>query len=153
VDVDFAGDIDKRRSLTVYVFTFGGCAISLKSQLQATVALSNTEEYMTITEAHKEALWLKSFVGKMSSFKGTIGIYCDNQSAVHLIKYRMYHEKTKHIDIRYHFVRDVISEGELIVKKIGTKSNSADMLTKPLPIVKFNFVQTRCHFVTSLLLV
>jgi hypothetical protein len=94
---------------------------------------------MAITEAIKEALWLKSFVGEMSSFKGTIMVYCDNQSAVYLTKDRMYHERTKHIDIRYHFVRDVISEGKVIVKKIGTESNSADMLTKPLSIVKFKF--------------
>jgi hypothetical protein len=100
VDANFAGDIDKRRSLTDYVFTFGGCAINWNSQLQATIVLSSTEaEYMTITEAINEALWLKSFVGEMSSFKGTIMVYCDNQSAVHLIKDRMYHERTKCIDI------------------------------------------------------
>jgi hypothetical protein len=138
VDADFAGDLDKRRSLTGYVFTLGDCAISWKSTLQATVALSSTEaEYMAITEAIKEAIWLKAFVGEMSSFEGPITVFCDNQSAIHLTKDRMYHEKTKHIDIRYHFVRDVISEGKVAVKKIGTESNPADMLTKPLPIAKF----------------
>jgi hypothetical protein len=66
-------------------------------------------------------------------------MFCDNQSAVHLIKYRMHHERTKHIDICYHFVRDVVSEGKVVVKKIGTEKNPADMLTKPLPIAKFKF--------------
>ena len=140
VDSDFGGDLDKRRSLTGYIFTLGDCAISWKSQLQPTVALSSTEaEYMAITEAIKEAIWLKAFVGEMSSFNGPIVVFCDNQSAVHLTKDRMHHERTKHIDIRYHFVRDVISEGKVLVKKIGTESNPADMLTKPLPIAKFKF--------------
>ena len=63
VDADFAGDLDKRRSLTGYVFTLGDCAISWKSTLQATVALSSTEaEYMAITEAIKEAIWHTLFI-------------------------------------------------------------------------------------------
>ncbi|KAG8499930.1 hypothetical protein CXB51_006489 [Gossypium anomalum] len=76
VDADFAGDLDRRRSLTSYVFTIGGCAISWKATLQTTVALSTTEaEYMAITEAYKEAIWLKGlfrlrlFAGKMFSGK------------------------------------------------------------------------------------
>ena len=92
---------------------------------------------MAITEAIKEAIWLKAFVGEMSSFEGPITVFCDNQSTIHLTKNCMYHEKTKHIDIRYHFVRDVISEGKVIGKKIGTELNPTDMLTKPLPIAKF----------------
>jgi hypothetical protein len=63
VDSDFGGDLDKRRSLTGYIFTLGECAISWKSQLQPTVALSSIEaKYMTITEAIKEAIWLKTFM-------------------------------------------------------------------------------------------
>ena len=138
VDSNFAGNLDKRRSLTGYVFTFGKCAISWKSTLQPTVALSSTEaEYMAITEALKEAIWLKGFVGEILSIKSLIIVYCDNQSAIHLTKNRMYRDKTKHIDIRYHFVRDVILEGKIVVEKIGTESNPADMLIKPLPIIKF----------------
>ena len=92
---------------------------------------------MAITEAIKEPIWLKGFVGEMLSIKSPIIVYYDNQSAIHLTKDRMYHDKTKHIDIRYHFVRDVILEGKIVVEKIGTESNPADMLTKPLPIIKF----------------
>ena len=82
---------------------------------------------------------MKCFVGEISSFKGPIEVHCDNQSAVHLTKDHMYHERTKHIDIKYHFVRDVISEGKVVMKKIDTEKNPADMLTKPLPVVKFEF--------------
>jgi len=140
VDSDFGGDLDKRRSLTGYVFTLGGCAISWKSTLQPTVALSSTEaEYMAITEAIKEAIWLKAFLGEIDSLGNPIMVFCDNQSVVHLTNDRMFHERTKHINIRYHFVRDVISEGNVLVKKISTEENPADMLTKPLPIAKFKF--------------
>jgi hypothetical protein len=140
VDSDFGGDLDKMRSLTGYVFTLCECAISWKSQLQPIVAFLSTEtEYMTITEANKEAIWLKAFVSELCSFVGPIVVFCDNQSAVHLTKYRMHHERTKHIDICYHFVRDVVSEDKVLVKKIGTEKNSTDMLTKPLLIAKFMF--------------
>ena len=140
VDSDFGGDLDKRRSLTGYVFTLGGCAISWKSTLQSTIALSSTEaEYTTIMEAIREAIWLKAFLGEVTSLGDPIMVFCDNQSAIHLTNDRMFHERTKHIDIRYHFVRDVISEGNVLVKKISTEENPADMLTKPLPITKFKF--------------
>jgi hypothetical protein len=140
VDSDFGGDLDKMRSLTGCVFTLGECAISWKSQLQSTVALSSSKaEYMIITKAIKEAIWLNAFVGELCSFVGLIVVFCDNQSAIHLTKDRMHHERTKHIDIRYHFVRDVVSEGKVLVKKISMEKNLVDMLTKPLPIIKFKF--------------
>jgi len=136
VDSDFGGDLDKMRSLTGYVFTFGGCAISWKSTLQSTVALSSTEaEYMAITEA----IWLKAFLGEIASLGDPIMVFCDSQSVVHLTNDRIFHERTKHIDIRYHFVRDVIYEGNVLVKKMNSEENPADMLTKPLPIAKFKF--------------
>jgi len=99
VDSDFGGDLDKRRSLTDYVFTLGGCAISWKSTLQSTVALSSTEaEYMAITKAIKEAIWLKAFLGEINSLGDPIMVFCDNQSVIHLTNDRMFHERTKHID-------------------------------------------------------
>ncbi|PHT38563.1 hypothetical protein CQW23_22136 [Capsicum baccatum] len=67
VDSDFAGDLDKSRSLTGYVFTIGGCAISWKDTLQTTVALLTTKaEYMAITKSFKEAIWLKDLFGELS---------------------------------------------------------------------------------------
>jgi hypothetical protein len=140
VDSDFEGDLDKMKSLTGYICTLGECAISWKSQLQPTVALSSTEtEYMIITEAIKETIWLKTFVDELCSFVGPIVVFCDNQSAVHLTKDRMHHERIKYIDIRYRFVRDVVSEGMILVKKIGMEKNLTDMIMKPLLIAKFKF--------------
>ncbi|KAG8475264.1 hypothetical protein CXB51_032125 [Gossypium anomalum] len=138
VDADFAGDLDRRRSLTGYVFTIGGCAISWKATLQTTVALSTTEaEYMAITEACKKAIWLKGLFSELNEDLQISTVFCDSQSAIFLTKDQMFHERTKHIDVRYHFVRDIIARGDIVVSKISTHENPADMMTKSLPITKF----------------
>ncbi|KAG8474901.1 hypothetical protein CXB51_031552 [Gossypium anomalum] len=138
VDADFAGDLDRRRSLTGYVFTIGGCAISWKATLQTTIALSTTEaEYMAITEAYKEAIWLKGLFSELNEDFQIITVFCDSQSAIFLTKDQMFHERTKHIDVRYHFVCDIIARGDIVVSKISTHENPADMMTKSLPITKF----------------
>ena len=138
VDSDYAGDLDKRRSLTGYVFCIGGCAVSWKATLQHVVALSTMEaEYMAITEAIKEALWLKGLFGELSLHQGVITIYCDSQSAIHLTKDQMYHERTKHIDVKFHFIRDTIAEDKVSIQKIDTRDNPANMFTKPLLVAKF----------------
>ncbi|KAG8493847.1 hypothetical protein CXB51_011132 [Gossypium anomalum] len=138
VDADFVGDLDRRRSLTGYVFTIGGCAISWKATLQTTVTLSTTEaEYMAITEACKEAIWLKGLFSELNEDLQISTVFCDSQSAIFLTKDQMFHERTKHIDVRYHFVRDIIARGDIVVSKISTHENPADMMTKSLPITKF----------------
>nr|AAM08562.1 Putative retroelement [Oryza sativa Japonica Group]AAM10749.1 Putative retroelement [Oryza sativa Japonica Group] len=114
VDSDFAGDLDRRRSLTGYVFTIGGCAVSWKASLQATVALSTTKaEYMAISEACKEAIWLRGLYTELCGVTSCINIFCDSQSAICLTKDQMFHERTKYIDVRYHFIRGVIAEGDV----------------------------------------
>ena len=103
---------------------------------------------MAMTETIKKALWLKSLFGELSLHQGVTTIYCDSQSAIHLTKDQMYHERTKHIDVKFHFIRDTIAEGKVLVQKISTKENPADMFTKPLPVYKFkqclNWVGIRC---------
>ena len=138
VDSDYAGDLDQRRSLTGYVFTIGGGAVSWKATLQPTVALSTTEaEFMAITEAIKESIWLRGLVGELHSCQGATIVHSDSQSAIPLTKDPMHHERTKHIDVRYHFVRDIVAQGEIIVHKISTEENPASILTKTLPLAKF----------------
>jgi len=149
VDSDYAGDLDKRRSLSGYVFCIGSCAVSWKATLQPVVALSTTEaEYMAITEAIKEALWLKGLFGELCLYQEITIVHCDSQSAIHLTKDQMYHERTKYIDVKYHFIRDVIAEGKVAVQKINTKENPADMFTKHLPVYKFkqcmDLIGVRC---------
>ena len=103
----------------------------MESDLQLTVTLSTTEaEYMAVTETVKEAIQLRCLVEDLGLHQGVTTVFCDSQSAIHLTKHQMYHERTKHIDVRYHFIREI----EFIkVKKIGTVDNPADMMTNPVP--------------------
>ena len=138
VDSDYAGCIDTRRSLTGYVFTVQGGCVSWKANLQKVVALSSTEaEYMAATEAIKEAIWLKGLTKELGFNSDDLFVHCDNQSALHLMKNPMFHERSKHIDIKLHFIRDVIASKEVQVKKIDTKHNPADMFTKCVTLEKF----------------
>ncbi|XP_031268700.1 secreted RxLR effector protein 161-like [Pistacia vera] len=138
VDSDFVGDRDSRKSTTAYHFTLGGNCISWKSQLQPLVALSTTEaEYVAVTNAFKEAIWLQGFLKEAKLLDGTVTVYSDSQSAVHLGKNPVYHERTKHVDVRYHFARDMILKGEVKLMKVPTENNLADMGTKVVTLAKF----------------
>ena len=130
--------MDKRRSTTGYVFTFAKAPVSWKSTLQSTVALSTTEaEYMAVTEAVKEAIWLQGLLSELEMEQKHIKVHCDSQSAIHLSKNQVYHARTKHIDVRYHVVREILEEGGVIIQKIRTTKNPADMITKVVTTVKF----------------
>lgn len=137
-DSDYSADLDKRRSITGYTFTVGGNVVSWKSGLQPVVALSTTKaEYIALTEAAKEAIWLKELMNELGFKQGAVEIHCESQSAIDLAKNAVHHERTKHIQRRFHFIRDSITDGETKVLKISTVHNPADMLTKVLPVNKF----------------
>uniref|UniRef100_A0A803MPL7 Retrovirus-related Pol polyprotein from transposon TNT 1-94 n=1 Tax=Chenopodium quinoa TaxID=63459 RepID=A0A803MPL7_CHEQI len=105
-DSDYAADVDTRRSVTGYVFTLGGSVVSWKSTLQSSVTLSTTEaEYMALTSAAKESIWLKGLVGELGIAQDFATVYCDSLSAICLAKDQVHHDRTKHIDVRYHFLR------------------------------------------------
>ncbi|KAH9669014.1 hypothetical protein KPL70_021617 [Citrus sinensis] len=140
VDSDFAGDLDKRKSTSGYMFVLNSCLISWKSSLQSVVALSSTEaEFIATTEAVKEAMWLRGLLNELWLSQKTVQVFCDNQSAIHLVKNQMYHERTKHIDVKLQFIRDEVGKGTVVVSKIHTSVNPADALTKSLPTTKFEF--------------
>eukprot|EP00253_Pinus_taeda_P005859 PITA_05859 len=109
VDVDWAGDLDQRRSTSGYVFNLFGGAVSWMSKKESVVARSTTEaEYMAATHASKEAVWLQRLCSSMGLVEEGRRIDCDSQSAIFLAKNPPYHSKTKHIDVQYHFVMDII---------------------------------------------
>ena len=106
--------------------------------MQPVVALSTTEaEFMAIAEATKELVWLKGLYSELCGVDTCINLFCNSQSAIYLTKDQMFHERTKHIDIKYYFVRDVIAQEKLKVCKINTHDNPADMMIKPVPVAKF----------------
>lgn len=138
VDSDYAGDLDKRRSTTGYVFTLAGGPISWRSMLQSTVALSTTEaEYMAVTEAFKEAIWVHGLIEDLGIDQENVEVFCDSQSAICLAKNQVHHSRTKHIDVRFHFIREIVEEGDVLLQKIPTADNPADMLTKVVSGIKF----------------
>ena len=148
VDADYAGNVDIRKSLSGFVFTLFGTAVTWKANQQSVVALSTTQaEYIALVEGVKEAIWLKGMIGEMGISQGCVKIHCDSQSAIHLANHQVYHERTKHIDIRLHFVRDMIETKEIMVEKIATEENPADMFTKSLPRVKFKHCLDLINFV------
>jgi hypothetical protein len=140
VDADWVGDLDRRRSISGYVFNLFGGAISWMSKRQAVVALSTTEsEYMAATHASKEAVWLQRLCSGIGLVQEVVRIECDNQSEIFLAKNPAYHSKTKHIDVQYHFVRDMIEEKKVSLMKVDTLKNVADSLTKSMSIEKFSW--------------
>ncbi|KAH9663295.1 hypothetical protein KPL70_019630 [Citrus sinensis] len=133
VDLDFAGDLDKRKSTTGYVFTLAGAAVSWVSKLQTVVALSTTEaEYMAATQACKEAIWIQRLLEELEHKQQKIPVFCDSQSALHIARNPAFHSRTKHIGVQYHFVREVVEDGSVDLQKIHTNENLADVLTKPI---------------------
>lgn len=92
--------------MTGFVFTMFGTAVSWKAILQSVVALSTTEsEYISLSEAVKEALWLKGMVSELGINQNKVIFHCNNQSAIHLSKHHVYHERSKNIDSRLHCKR------------------------------------------------
>jgi hypothetical protein len=137
-DADMAGDIDSRKSTSGFMFTFAGGAVSWQSKLQKVVALSTTEaEYIAVTEACKEMLWMKRFLQELSLKQEEHVVYCDSQSAIHLSKNPSQHSKSKHIEIRYHWIRDTLEQKVLQLEKVHTDDNGSDMMTKALLKGKF----------------
>jgi len=86
----------------------------------------------------KEVIWLRGLVSELGLQQDVFVIFCDSQSVVHLTRNIKYHSRTKQIEIKHHFIRDIVDTGDIIVEKIHTTENPANMLTKPLPSAKFD---------------
>ena len=111
VDVNWASDLDGRKSKSGYLFTFVGGAVSWQSRLQKCVALSTTEaKYIAANEVGKEMLWLKRFLQELALKQDGYVVNCDSQSAIDLRKNSMYHSPSKHIEVRYNWLRLVIEQ-------------------------------------------
>lgn len=133
-DSDWAGDADTRRSTTGYIFCLASGALTWRSRLQPTVALSSTEaEYREITEAGQELIWLCNLMTRldMKDEEPTI-LQSDNMGAIHLTSKSIFHVRTKHVEIQYHWIREIINQGNVTIKHCPTQDMVADLLTKPL---------------------
>ena len=142
-DADWAGDTDDRKSTTGMVVMMNGSVVSWMSKKQTTVALSTAEaEYMALGGTIQEIKWIKSLLGELGVLvKEPITIWCDNQAAIAISKNNVNHNRTKHIDIKHHFVRDAVKDKQVKIDWISTSEQVADVLTKALD--KNQFVKLR----------
>lgn len=137
-DSDFGLDIDTRKSNTGYIFMLNGGPITWASKRQNTVSLSTTEsEYMAASEAAKEMLWLRQLLLDINEPQLMITLCIDNQSAIKLIHNPVYHKRTKHIDVKYNFIREKVEQNVNKIKYVQSMYQLADFLTKALPPGKF----------------
>ena len=138
-DSDLSGHMDDRRSTGGIAFYLNESLVTWVSQKQRCVALSSCEaEFMAATAATCQAIWLRNLLGQVTGkCIGPVIIYIDNKSAIDLARNPVFHGRSKHIDIRYHFIRECIERGEIVVKHVSTDLQRADSLTKALATVKF----------------
>lgn len=146
VDADWANNVLDRKSYTGFCFKLGNCLISWESRKQNTVALSSTEaEYMALSEASKEAMYLRNLICELTGDLKCITIFNDNQSAIKLSANPVFNKRSKHIDVRHHFVREAVASGFISVKYLQTTQMPADILTKSLCSAKhLKFLHDLC---------
>lgn len=140
-DSDWAGDVDHRRSTTGYCFTLGSGAISWSSKKQPTVSLSSTEaEYRAACTSTCEVVWLRRLLGELGfPQQAPTLLLCDNQSCLAIARNPVFHTRTKHIEVQYHFIREKLLNGEICLEYCHTDSNHADLFTKPLSQTTISF--------------
>lgn len=150
-DSDYAACHDTRRSTSGHVFTMAGGAVSWSSKRQATVALSTVEaEYISLARAAQQLKWMYSWMAEVGLEQSMPGLlYCDNRGAVDLTKTTKSHSKVKHIDVRHHYIRELVHAGELSVDFIRGNENPADLFTKPLPRFAHESYLTRLSIIST----
>jgi hypothetical protein len=138
-DSDLAGDVDDRKSTSGSVFLLGNSLVTWVSQKQRVVALSSCEaEYIASANAACQGIWLSRLLGELLGIQAPkVKLLVDNKSAFALSKNPVHHDRSKHIDTKYHFVRDCVEKGEVEIDHVNTGEQLADILTKALGRVRF----------------
>ena len=145
-DADYAGDIMTRRSTSGFVYMLCKGAISWSSQRQRTVATSSTEsEYIASNHAGKEGVWLRSLLQSLQPFTSPSNphrtlqattLLADNQSAINITENPENHQRTKHFDVKWHWIREQVERQVFAIKYIPTDEMTADIMTKALARAK-----------------
>ncbi|KRY91249.1 Retrovirus-related Pol polyprotein from transposon TNT 1-94 [Trichinella pseudospiralis] len=149
-DADYAGDVTTRRSRTGVVCMCAGEAVLWHSQKQRSVALSTTEaEYVAASEATKDMMWLMTLFAEVTEVKQKPILFADNMGAVKLSKNPEFHKRSKHIDVRFHFVREKYNEGKIDIQHIDSENQKADILTKALPKTRFQNLRRQLGIVSE----
>ena len=151
-DADWAGCVDDRKSTSGATFYLGDCLVSWMSKKQTSVTLSTTgAEYIAAAACCTQVLWMKQTLQDIQvHYEEPISILCDNTSAISISKNPVMHSKTKHIPIKYHFLREHVTEKHVKLEIVGTKEHVADIFTKPLPRENFEYLRDRLGVILAL---
>jgi histone deacetylase 1/2 len=150
-DADWAGSLDDRRSTTGFCIYLGRNLISWSAKKQPTVSRSSTEaEYRSLAVTCTEILWIQYLLAELQiPLASTPTLWCDNLGATFLAANPMFHARTKHVEIDYHFVRERVASNELHVRFLCSKDQLADIFTKPLPTSRFEFLRSKLSVSTA----
>jgi hypothetical protein len=134
VDADWVSDPNDHKSTTGYLVLINGGAVAWISHKQQSVAISTMEsEYMALSDASREAIARSQFFDDLNILIGTPLLFCDNQAALTLAQRPIRYHRSKHINIRYHFIRDCLENDQIVINYIPMENQLADVLTKALP--------------------
>lgn len=146
-DSDYAGDIEDRKSTSGYTFILSSAAVAWSSQKQPIVTLSTTEaEFVAAAACSTQAVWMRRILDTLGyqgdEDEGTL-IFCDNSSTIQLARNPVFHAKSKHIEVRFHFLRNLENDGVIHLVHCSTHDQIADVLNKPLKLESFRRMRER----------
>ena len=141
-DADWASNVDSRKSTSGGCFFVGANLTSWLCKTQTSVSLSTAEsEYIAAATACTQLIWMRRMLMDYGLSQGCMTLYCDNLSAMAMTKNSVYHSRTKHIDIRHHYIRDLVENKDVVLTHVDTKHQLADLLTKPLDGDRHEFLR------------
>ncbi|KAL0560154.1 hypothetical protein IC582_000548 [Cucumis melo] len=141
-DADWAGSADDRKSTSSGCFFLGNNLVSWLSKKQNCVSLSTAEaEFIAAGSGCTQMIWMKNMLNEYEIIQDVITLYCDNMSAIDISKNPVHHSRTKHIDIRHHFIRDLIENKVITLQHVRSNSQLADIFTKPLDATTFEHLR------------
>ena len=141
-DTDQVGNADDRKGTSGGCFYVGNNLVSWMSKKQNSISLSIAEaEYIAAGNCCTKLLWMQKLLHDYGICQEHLTIYCDNTSAINIFKNPVQHSRTKHIEIRHHFIRELVEDGTLTLEFIYTDDQKADMFTKPLDSKRFEFLR------------
>ncbi|KAK0575189.1 hypothetical protein LWI29_035282 [Acer saccharum] len=137
-DADWAGNCNNRKSTSGGCFFLCNKLVSWFCKKQNSISLSTTEaEYIAAGSGCTQLLWMKQMLVDYRFNQGTLTLFCDNMSAINISKNPVQHSRTKHIDIRHHFIRELVENKCIVLEYVGTNDQLADLFTKPFDTTRF----------------